>query len=159
MRREADALGAALFVGEWGAKPEAPSFAYFRGVQQAADAPPVGHAFWVWKECSEGRWGFFDFDEACRPVAERADGERAVSLPHVSAAPGRLDAHAFDPDTRVLQARFTAQGGEGPLELRLPATWYPQGAHVWLDGREVASGAGVVDVAAGAGAHAVEVRP
>jgi len=162
MVEEAEASGSALYVGEWGTRPSsAEAFPYVRAVQRASDEVLAGQAFWVWKECSQGFWGFYDFDAGCTPAGERTDGMREVGTPHASAVPGALLEHSFDPDTRVLKVRFRASGGEGPPLLRLPALWYPAGARILRGGLVAATGTGSVQLPweGGAGEFEIEVRP
>lgn len=59
-RAEADGWAAPLLVGEYGYDPKA-RFTDYVGMQLALqDEFQASSTFWVWKESSEGAWGFFD---------------------------------------------------------------------------------------------------
>ncbi len=74
-RLEADGYAAPLFVGEFGFDPKA-RFADYIGMQlDLQDESHASSAFWVWKESSEGAWGFFDrtgADWTERPAIRKA---------------------------------------------------------------------------------------
>lgn len=75
MRAEADSWGAALVVGEWGADPREPAqYPYIQAAQELAEDVGAGRAFWVWKEISQGFWGFYDRDGAIDAWTLRAEG-------------------------------------------------------------------------------------
>jgi len=138
MRTEADSWGAALHVDEWGANPVSPgSDVYIQAVQELAEEVHAGQAFWLWKENSQGFWGFFDFDAQTGSWSERPGAARTVGKPYVMAMPGQWLEHSFDTDTRLLQAHFQAAGGEAAPLLFLPPSWYPDGVRVTLNGAVV----------------------
>jgi endoglycosylceramidase len=141
MAREAEAWGnAALVVGEWGADPADPGTAlYAEAFHQVMDTIGGGHALWLWKENSQGRWGLFDYVEASgsgngETWVLREDAARHFGPPMALAVPGRLIEHRFEPATASLTVRFEARGTEtaGPL-LYLPPSWSPDGYTVLLD--------------------------
>lgn len=115
---EAASWEGALVVGEWGADPRSASFeTYAQPLIDALADEGGGWAFWVWKEISQGFWGFFD-QAADGTWVERATAFAVLGQPYVSAVPGVLTAHRWDPVAQTLQATFTSAGSEGPLELR-----------------------------------------
>ena len=137
MVAETNSWGAAAVIGEWGTRPSddyAP--AMFQAVQDLSGARNIGLAFWLWKEAPSNSWGLFDYDDATGAWTPRADpGVDALLRPRVMAAPGSLVSTSFDVDTATLTASFEADGGEGPPLLYLPATYYPHGVVVELDGQ------------------------
>lgn len=138
MVNEAESWGAALVVGEWGQHPGQPaSFPYFGAVLDLFEARSIGHAFWLWKEDSQGSWGFFDRDPAADAWVPRGEGMRQLSRPYAMAVPGRLLSQRFDPASRELTVRFRARGGEAAPLLWLPDSWYPGGYVLSVDSRPV----------------------
>jgi hypothetical protein len=141
MRAEADSWGGALVLGEWGIHPNdrsAPE--YIQAVQSLSIEYGSGQAFWVWKENSQGSWGFFDFDEAAGSWLPREQGLKQIGRPHALAVPGRFLHHSFDPESRELRVGFRSEGDDGPPLLYLPDIWYPSGFEVILNGLPAAAG-------------------
>ena len=138
MRNEADSWGAALHMNEWGANPVSPgSDAYIQAVQELSEEVHAGQAFWLWKENSQGFWGFFNYDAPSGQWNERPGAARTVGKPYAMAVPGEWLEHGFDVATGTLRARFHAAGGEAAPLLFLPSSWYPQGVRVTLNGAAV----------------------
>ena len=126
MKAEANSWGAALVVGEWGTHPDSPeSEGYIRAMQETADAFSSGQILWLWKEDSQGSWGFYDFDSATGSWVLRDNADRLFSKPYAQAVPGKLLTQHFDPDTSVLTFSFAATGSErGGVLLYLPERWF-----------------------------------
>lgn len=138
MREEADSWDAALVMGEWGGRPDDPAtFPYFEAVQSLTEELTFGHALWLWKEDSQGRWGYFDRNPDTGGWIVRPDAVRELGLPMVMASPGRWVSTDFDRATSALTHVFEAQGGEGAPLVYLPEAWYPNGAMVTLNGEAV----------------------
>jgi endoglycosylceramidase len=137
MVQEARSWGdAALVIGEWGADPrEEETREYAAAFLALAEQRAMGHALWLWKERSQGSWGMFDYDDASETWLPRAQALEHFIAPYVQVGPGRMLAHSFDPQTRVLEARYQALGDErGEPELFLAPRRYPEGAKIFLDG-------------------------
>jgi len=141
-RAEADAWGSALFLGEWGADPKSDaSRGYIQFITNSMDAVRAGHAVWLWKEISQGFWGFFDHSDDAQAAGTPAEWTlresfaREAIRPYPLAVPGRLDSLSFDDATGTLTVSFTATGGEsaGPV-LVLPNAWFAGGATATLNG-------------------------
>lgn len=125
MRAEADSWGAALVIGEWGGDPSGSGpFPYINVVQDLAEEGLMGQTFWLWKEISQGFWGFYDYDEGTDTWTLREEGARQIGKPYAVCVPGQFTFHDFDDAALRLTVRFDAQGGEGAPVLFLPATWY-----------------------------------
>ncbi|MCB9600177.1 MAG: cellulase family glycosylhydrolase [Sandaracinus sp.] len=119
---EAHAWGTPVFVGEWGYAPEGiRAEEYFQMQHDLQDQFGESSAVWLWKEDSQGSWGFYDFvDEAWVPRAgmsarfDRAYPERIAGWPRAwTSSADRLELH-YDGDASV----------DAPTVLRLPeGTW------------------------------------
>ncbi len=139
MKTEANSWGGALVVGEWGAHPDsAQSEGYIRAQQEAAETWSSGQMLWLWKEDSQGSWGFYDFDEATDSWVVRDSAVRLFGRPYALAVPGTMLTQTFDPDTRVLSFSFESRGSEqaGPL-LYLPEVWFAELPTIRINGRVV----------------------
>lgn len=124
MVEEADSWGAALVIGEWGRDPKtSESFPYIDAVLRLSEERAIGHAFWLWKENTQGDWGLFDYDEKEDAWTERIAGRRQLTQPYAMAVPGRLVSNSFDTASATLRVKFTTSGGEAGPVLHLPADW------------------------------------
>lgn len=94
-------------------------------IDRLSDARAIGHAFWLWKERSQGSWGFFEYDEESDSWTERTDTVAAFVRNAALAVPGRMTRHQSDRATGQLRVEFTSTGQEiGPPLLYLRAgTW------------------------------------
>lgn len=116
MRAEANAWGGALVVREWVTHPNSPEAAgYIRALQEAAETWSFGQMQRLWKEDSQGSWGFYDFDDATENWVVRENAVRLSGRPYALAVPGKLLSQSFDPDTQVLAFSFESQGSDGRL--------------------------------------------
>jgi endoglycosylceramidase len=136
-REAADYGGAPVFSGEWGADPDRasdPADGYFERHQALQDAFRFGATLWTWREACgdphkagdarDGRvpevWGLFEVDCARNEVmGPRADLVAALQRPLLRAAPGPIDAVAWDPAT----GRLTASGHEALRGQSFFAYW------------------------------------
>ena len=153
-----------LLVGEWGIGPDAPNAdRYVRIMHELFDEHFASAAVWLWKEESQGRWGFFE---------QAADGSW-TERPAVVAAHGRVYAECiagepvsmrYDADTRVFELAYEGRADLAPHVIYVPVT-YPERFVVRCDGapldppaRDAASGR-VEVVCAGAGRRLVRIEP
>lgn len=166
-----------LFVGEWGIRPDSPGTAdYVAFTYDLFDAASASSTVWVWKEASQGSWGFYaceegddtfascterpeQFDVHARPYAERIAGTPA---PRTDADPAGA-AH-YDRASRTFEVRFAGRTDDAPHVIRLPAS-YPAVLEVRCDGRALPPPArdgrtGRIEVVcAGPGPHVLAVSP
>jgi endoglycosylceramidase len=139
---EAASYGAAPFLGEWGEDPADPTqLPYLAAIQQLLEAQNMGEAFWLWKEESQGNWGFFD-QQPDGMWTPRSAGLKAVATPYPMAVPGTLASFHFDSSAGALTVSFTAKGGEAAPLMFLPDTWYPHGVSATLNGQKITMGTG-----------------
>lgn len=161
-RREADAHGAALLVGEYGIDPRAPRALEWLGhVHRLVDAHAASAAFWVYEEYGEGQWGLYD--AAGSPGAPtrgplREAIARAVAHPFPQAIDGHLVSTHFDPDREALEVRL-ADPGPGEHWLAAPALRYPAGVIVRCDDEVVPHRAGPGRVAVSCGGERLLLSP
>jgi hypothetical protein len=120
---ESASWGGAVVWGEWGDDPNGETAAsYWRAIDELSDERLVGHAYWLWKERSQGFWGFFTYDETTDTWTERADAIAGYIRPAAMAVPGRMVSHASDRDAGTLVVTFEARGGEAAPLIYLPPT-------------------------------------
>ena len=139
MAAEAASWEAALVLGEWGTHPlGSGAVAYIEAVLALGDERLFGHAFWLWKERSQGWWGLFDYDSGTDAWTKRSGpGMDTLLRPGAMAVPGALVEHHFDCSSNVLTLTFEAGGGEAPPLVFLPDSHYPGGADVEIDNEAV----------------------
>lgn len=138
MVEEARAWGGALVLGEWGAHPgQTSSWPYIRAVLDLSWENGFGNAVWLWKENSQGSWGFYDHNEADGSWTLRNEGVRQMVLPSPLAVPGRLLRRSFSRERAILTFSFEAAGGEAAPLISVPALWYPSGVLVQVNGQPV----------------------
>ena len=105
-RDEADSWGAPLVVTEYGFGPSDPQFAnYVEWEQEAQDEARASSFFWLWKEESQGSWGFYDFGDAGAPT-ERGAVVQAMARIRPEAISGRIASVAYDPTAKQLTVHF-----------------------------------------------------
>jgi endoglycosylceramidase len=122
--REARAMGAALFVSEFGNDPKYDSVLLANEVLEQ-EKHDVGFAFWTWKENSGTGWGMFDptktnvsptQSSGClRAARERLLARvypRAASDPHVS--------YHYDAETGSFALSGHARAGDPPAVVSIP---------------------------------------
>lgn len=139
MQDEAGSWGGALVVGEWSAHPDSlEAEGYVRAQQEAAEELSSGQIYWLWKEDSQGSWGFYDFDPATQSWILRENAVRQFSKPYAQAVPGTLVTYNFDPDTRVLSFAFESNGNEqGGALLYLPDLWFQGPPTILVNGNNI----------------------
>jgi len=118
-RLEAQGYRAPLFVGEYGYDPHA-RFTDYVGMQLALqDEFQASSAFWVWKESSEGSWGFWD--KSATGWTERP----AIRKPFARVLPRLFGAwpqrFAWDAATRRFTAELVGDARiKGPTVVHVP---------------------------------------
>lgn len=166
-RAEADGWQAPLLIGEFGFSPFAANFEFVIRTQLALqEAQRTSSTTWLWKEQSEGAWGFYAYDTASDSWAERPSVISAHARVRVERASGRIAKVGYDPAARefsmtlVGDAKVTA-----PNVLTIGETAGFKGGtfDATCDGKRVApEAAGAADPVAiacgGAGAHTLVLK-
>jgi endoglycosylceramidase len=117
---EARAMGAALFIGEFG-NSNSDDGTILSQETAAIDRAGVGSSLWAWKgncgpgsttaECESGLWSVFEGDPAATPAQNGPlIRSRLLLLARVypRATAGRLISFAYDPDTVTFSMRATS---------------------------------------------------
>ncbi len=79
-RAEAEGWRAPLLIGELGFDPRSPRFGDWVAFQlELQDDVMASSAWWVWKENSEGSWGFYDWNAATDSWTERTQVRKAFA--------------------------------------------------------------------------------
>lgn len=116
-RREAKAMGAALFVSEFGGNPDHDSLILANELLQQ-ERYLAGFAFWTWKENGGGGWGVYDPANAGGCL--RAARERLLArvYPRASGDPGLV--YHYDPDTGGFTLTANGPAGGPPTVVFIP---------------------------------------
>ena len=102
---EAQSWGAPLVITEWGFGPTDPRFAdYVAFEQNNQDQVLASSFFWLWKEESQGNWGFFDDDGG---LTERQSVVQAMTRPRLEAASGVLLSEAYNANASATSSSLT----------------------------------------------------
>ncbi len=140
-RDEADSWGAPLFIGEFGFGPSEPRFGdYVGGQLQLQDEYMASSTFWLWKEASEGAWGFYDFDPATSSFGkERATPRKVFARVQPRAIAGWPVRWSFDPKSVHFElATIGDPNVKAPTVLHTPTPEdAPAGYRVTCDGKEI----------------------
>lgn len=122
--REARAMGAALFVSEFGNDPKYDSLILTNELREQ-EKHVVGFAFWAWKENGDnGSWGVYDSakpvvttgSSGCiRPARER---QLARVYPRASADPGL--SFSYDSESGAFTLNAQGRSGQTPTLIYIP---------------------------------------
>ncbi|HEV2014061.1 MAG TPA: cellulase family glycosylhydrolase, partial [Candidatus Dormibacteraeota bacterium] len=122
--REAKAMGAALFVSEFGNDPKYDSVLL---AQQALEQEKfnVGFAFWTWKENSGIGWGMFDpTKKDVSPMQSsgclRAARERLLARVYPRASSDPALAYHYDPATGAFTLSAQGRAGDPATVISIP---------------------------------------
>ncbi len=119
--REAQSWRTPLFVGEWGIGPDGPSSAnYVRWMYELFDTHQLHAAMWLWKENSQGSWGFYDWDEASETWTERPQMVAWHSRAFVHAVGGEPEHMHYDPDAPRFELRYTTEFEDAETLIYVP---------------------------------------
>ena len=122
-RAEADAMGAALWIGEYGGNAKQPDITeYMDAVYDGASAAAAGATYWAYDKNSNG-YGLLEDDGSVKAVL--AD---VIARPYPSRVAGQLRSWEYDERARTLVVRMT--GAAGVTEIVVPARAYPNGVTV-----------------------------
>ena len=135
--KEAASWGAVPVIGEWGTNPlsdDSPE--YIDAVYDMAMERNIGTTFWLWKEISQGYWGYFDFFEETEQWSMRdSAGIETLYRPFAMAVPGVLTYQYFNRDTQALTVEFDAEKNLAPPLIYIPQRRYLNGFTVTLNGQ------------------------
>jgi hypothetical protein len=105
-RAEADSWNAPLVITEYGYPPSSPIFSDWAMWQaELEDEVKASSFFWVWKEDSQGSWGFYDYDDA-GTATERPAVVRAMTRARLEAAAGELVSVGYDETAMTMTVTF-----------------------------------------------------
>jgi endoglycosylceramidase len=140
MRGEADAIGAALFIGEYGGNPGLPGIAaYMTAAYDGAGAVGASTAYWAFDKDDSG-YGMLRADGSAKP--ELAD---VLTRPYPERVAGRLLSYGYDPNMHTATIRWEPDDTVvAPTELIVPLRLFPQGVSVDCGGCKVESAPGRV---------------
>ncbi len=122
--REARAMGAALFVSEFGNDPKYDSVLLANEVLEQ-EKFNVGFAFWTWKENSGVGWGMFDpASKGTVPLQSsgciRAGRERLLARVYPRASSDPHLSYHYDADTGSFTLKAHARAGDPPTVVSIP---------------------------------------
>ena len=166
-----------LFVGEWGIRPDSPGTAsYLAYTYDLFDASATSATVWVWKEASQGSWGFYGCEEgdatfeSCVERPEQVAAHARVYAERIAGEPVRSSeidpegAAHYDPASSTFTLRFEGRSDDAPHVLQLPSG-YPEPVAVSCDGTPLDPAplrdplGRVSVVCAGPGRHTLVLRP
>ena len=136
---EARALGAGLWIGEYGGVASLPGIRdYMHAEYDGAGAVAAGSEYWSYDESDN--FGFLDLEgNEKEPLVE------AVVRPYPERVAGKLASYAFDASTSTLTFVMTADPAvTAPTIVSLPPRVYPSGAEVDCGGCTVTDAPGSV---------------
>jgi endoglycosylceramidase len=127
LRREADALGAALWIGEYGGNAEMVGIDhYMNAAHDGIDAALAGSAYWSYDR--GGGYSLVNGDGAEKPTLFDA-----IVRPYAERVAGAPVAASYDRATRAFTFTWDA-AGDGVTEIVAPARVYPGGPVGECDG-------------------------
>lgn len=135
--REAASFHAPLFAGEWGIRPDSPGSAnYVRFMYELLDEHFASGTVWVWKESSQGSWGFFDYDTRTSTFTERASVVAAHARVYAETIAGEPLHMSYVPEAHRFELTYTGRTDAAPSIIHLPESpSFPATFDVSCDGR------------------------
>jgi endoglycosylceramidase len=156
LAKEAEALGAALWVGEYGGQANHPGIVdYMTAEYDAIAAVAGGSAYWSYDK--GGGYSVLNDDGS-----ERADLVDTLVRPWPERLAGDPVAWSYDPAAKKLSIALRPSGSiSAPTVIRVPIRVYPDGVAVECGGCTVTPGEGTVELRgiAASGAALVTVTP
>jgi endoglycosylceramidase len=159
---EAAAWATPLFIGEWGIGPDMPNAEnYTRYMYELLDEHFLSSTNWVWKENSQGFWGFYDYDEAGDSWAAREQVVAWHDRAYAVAVGGTPTSMSYDPDAKSFQLEYEGREDAAPCEVYVPQSMAAN-LEVSCDGTSVDAtrdeSTGRVEVSCGAaGTHSLVI--
>ncbi len=128
-RREANAMGAALWVGEYGGMAAAPGFAEYMNADYDGAAATAASSMY-WHHGKDNLYGMLAPDGTEKPAAIAA-----LIRPYPERVAGTPSSFAYDEATKTFTVNYRPDRGiSAPTVLSVPAAAYPQGAVVECGG-------------------------
>ncbi|MFO0548700.1 MAG: cellulase family glycosylhydrolase [Polyangiaceae bacterium] len=153
---EANALGAALWIGEYGGMADSPGIVeYMTAEYDAFGASAAGTTYWAYDR--GGGYSVLDADGA-----EREPLVSTLVRPWPERVAGDPVSYAFDPATQTFTLTYKPDASiTAPTEISVPARVYPTGYTVQCDGCETTTADGklVVDKAPTGDPAVVTIAP
>jgi endoglycosylceramidase len=98
-----------LMITEWGYNPEGVKASeYVAWQSEIQESMHASSFYWVWKENSQGSWGFFTYDAGSQQWKERPVLVKNMARVRMMALAGWPLSQSFDRKTGVYQAKFRA---------------------------------------------------
>lgn len=140
MRGEADAMGASLFLGEYGGNPSQPGItAYMTAAYDGAGAVGASTMYWAYDKGDDG-YGLLRADGS-----EKKELADVLTRPYPQRVAGRLLSYGFDPNMHTATIRWEPDVTvDTPTEIVVPARLFPAGATIECGGCEVREAPGLV---------------
>lgn len=124
---EAKRMKGSLWIGEWGGADQPRMDAYVAELMAMADRNMAGWAIWSW---DPGGWS----PVASDGTTASANGKRLMRV-QPRAVAGTPGSFSWDPGSKVFRMEWAGRADVvGPTELAVPATLFPAGIGVVLDG-------------------------
>lgn len=138
MRSEADAIGGALFVGEYGGNPEQPGIAaYMAADYDGAGAVAASSTYWAYDKDN----GYAILNKDGTEKKALAD---ALTRPYPERVAGKLLSYGFDPNMQTATIRWEPDDSvAAPTEIVVPTRVYPHGVVVDCGGCTVEEAPGM----------------
>ncbi len=118
--REAASWDVPMLVGEWGVGPDQPNMdLYVRTMHELFDEHLASATVWLWKERSQGSWGFFDLNEdGTWTERERVIAAHArVYAERIAGEPARMH---YDADTLTFELTYEGRTDAAPHVIYVP---------------------------------------
>lgn len=113
-----------MFIGEWGIGPDMTNAEnYTRWMYELLDENFWSSANWVWKENSQGEWGFFEFDEANDAWTPRPQVQSWHTRAYAVAVGGTPTAMSYDPDALRFELRYEGRADAAPSSVYVPTAF------------------------------------
>ena len=140
MRGEADAMGASLFLGEYGGNPSQPGItAYMTAAYDGAGAVGASTMYWAYDKGDDG-YGLLRADGS-----EKKELADVLTRPYPQRVAGRLLSYGFDPNMHTATIRWEPDVTvDTPTEIVVPVRSFPAGATVECGGCKVLEAPGLV---------------
>jgi hypothetical protein len=158
--REARAMGAALFVSEFGDDPKYDSLILTDELLEQ-EKHVVGFAFWAWKENGSNTWGVYDASATESSGCIRPGRERQLARVYPRASADSTLTFHYDSDSGAFTLTAKGRSGQAPTLIYVPhqvrGVVAAGGAVAGITTNAVAGGGRLVSVSPSGGAFSVTV--